>query len=255
MTGALAPGSARLGGRLLLVLGGALVLLGSLWPEAATLFSNLLGADPPVRPPDRSHWVVFRESLDMLTDPDPSLDDWYYDFYAAEVAGLAWLAASGVVLAASGLFARSRAVASGFALLHAASFLGLAVLGGIVSLGAPEDAGDPDGLARKILLASVLLAALLAAEVLVAARALRRGRRGRLLVVDAVNVVPIASLLALNAGLYAALAGHPNWPAGGYAVAALGSLLALAGLWFRRERVTPSAVAAPGERSVNAGPA
>ncbi len=92
------------------------MLVGAFLPEATDLVEDLLHPYDVHPAPDRSHWVVVHEDLDMLEDPDPDLDSWNYDFYRAEAAGLLYLAGVGVVLAASALFARSRTAAALLAL-------------------------------------------------------------------------------------------------------------------------------------------
>ena len=228
-------------GRLLLVLGGTLVLVGAFFPEATVLAGEFVDPDTPLARPDRSHWAVVREDLDMLEDPDPDLDAWNYDFYRAEAAGLLWLAGVGVVLAAAALFAQSRAAAAVLGTLHAGAWAALGYLALKVNAAVPG-VESTWGLRRRFLWAGVVLLALAVGEALALVRALRRGRRARLVAADVVSLLPASFLLLAGAGLYAYLRGNPQWPAGGYLCVSLGGLVAIAGMAARR-------VAAPCERA------
>jgi hypothetical protein len=227
----------RAAARLLLAGGGLLIVLGSFAPEAAVLGSNLLHPQSPLPPPDRSHWVVFGECLDMLSTPDLSLDWWYYVFYAVEAAGLAYLVVAGVAIAAASFFERSRGAALAFGLFHALASLGLAAAALAVFLGFSSAEGPSGKLPRMLLLASALFGGLLLGEILILRKALRHGAQGRLAPVDAANVLPAALLLITSAALFIVLRGQPNWPAGGYLASAAGSLLAITGMALRRAPV------------------
>lgn len=220
--------------RLLLAAGGALIVAGSFAPELRVAVANAFGADPPRRMPERSHWVVFRENVDMFSDPDLSLGAWYYIFWAVEAAGLAYLVVAGAALAASSAFRRCRVAASGFLAVHSISLLALSAGALVVVLGSPEG-GLSARTSRYLLLAAAALGALLAAELAWGALALRRGRVAGFGPVDASNLVPAAFLLVANGALFVALRAHPNWPAAGYLVGAIGALLAVCGMALRRE--------------------
>ena len=224
----------RAAGRLLLAGGGLLIVLGSFAPEVTVLGSNLLDPQSPLPAPDRSHWVVFGECLDMLSSPDLSLDWWYYVFYAVEAAGLAYLVAAGVALAISSFFDRSRGAAMAFGLFHAFASLGLAAAALAVFVGFSSAEAPAGKLPPLLLLASALFCGLLLGEIVIVRKALRKGAQRRLAPVDSANVLPASLLLISSAALYVVLRGQPNWPAGGYLASALGALLAIAGMALRR---------------------
>lgn len=223
-------------GRLLLAGGGLLIVLGSFTPEVVVMGSNLLHPQSPLPPPDRSHWVVFGECLDMLSSPDLSLDWWYYVFYAVEAAGLAYLVAAGLALAVSSLFERARRAALAFGLFHALASLGLAAAALAVFVGFSSAEAPAGKLPRLLLLASALFWGLLLGEIAIVRRVFlkEKKKQGRLAPVDAANLLPAALLLISSAALLIVLGGHPNWPAGGYLVSTAGSLLAVAGMALRR---------------------
>jgi len=225
-------------GRLLLAAGGLIIVAGSFLPEIIVAGSNLLHPESRLPSPERSHWGVFQESLDMLSDPDFSVDWWYYAFYALEAAGLAYLVASGSAMAVSSLFVRSRAAALAFSIFHAVSSLGLFAGSLVVFLGATGAEGRSGGLAVALLLGSVLFGGLFVAEMAVAWKVSRRRTIDGLTPVDAANALPAGLLLVSSSVLYVVLAGHPNWPAGGYLVSALGALLVTGGMVIRRATVS-----------------
>lgn len=236
-------------GSLLLVLGGTLVLVGAFYPEATVLAEELLDPDTPLPRPDRSHWAVIREDLDMLEDPDPDLDAWNYDFYRAEAAGLLWLAGVGVVIASAGLFARSRAAAAVLGAVHAGAWLALGYLAWKVHAAVPG-VESTWGLRRRFLWAGVVLLALAVGEALALVRAGRRRRRALLVAVDVVSLLPASFLSLAGAGLYAYLRDNPQWPAGGYLCVALGGLAAIAGMAARRVATPSEGAPCPPEGTV-----
>ena len=221
----------------LLVLGGTLIIAGSFLPEMAAAAGRILQIQ--VRIPDQSSWIVWRGSLDLLLDPDMSLQRRTYIFCAAEVAGLATPVIAGFLFAASAFLGRSKAAAAGCFLVHALLFWGLALAAlAIPDLGAQDISGKATRQALAFLGGAGLLGALLALEVVSLGWAARRARRcDGSFPVDAVNLTPAAFMLILNAILYAVLHGHPNWPAGGYAVASLGALLVLVAMALRQPRL------------------
>lgn len=222
-------------GRVLLALGGIAVAVGGFFPEVKVAVARVLDPSSPHPTPDRSHWVVIRENVDMLADPDPDLDPWNYDFYRAEAAGLAWFGVAGALLLVGAAFARSRVASAVLAVAHAAVWLALAYLAYVVWSGAPEGSGGSVGLKRWGLWGAIVLVLLGAGETILLVGTLRGSRRGRWLAVDRANVLPAAFLFLVGSGLFAFLHGNPQWPAAGYAVTAFGALLALVGILLRRD--------------------
>lgn len=226
-------------GRLLLALGGALLVAGALWPELKVAVRNLLDRAAELPPPDRSHWSVLHENLDMVAEPDRSSPGYFTVWYAVQAAGLAWFVLAGGVLGLAAFFARSRLVASVCALFHGGAFLGLAVGVSYVCFELPPP--EPGKSSLVTVGPALLLWLLGVGEALLAWRAMAHhglgsGRGGglrRLVAVDTTNVLPLAFLFIAHAGLYAKLHGHPNWPAGGYLVGAIGGALALLGMQRR----------------------
>ncbi|MCC7138737.1 MAG: hypothetical protein IT460_09975 [Planctomycetes bacterium] len=237
---------ASLLGRGLVLVGGLLVVLGALLPEAKSLAGRWTDPATPHPPPDRSHLVVIREDVDMLTDPDDSIDAWTYDVWRAEAAGLGWLCAVGGLLAAGSFGARRRVVAALHGALHSAAWAVLAWLAYVVWRGAPEGGGGPSTLRRFGLWGAGVLGALALAEAALLVRAVRARPRGRLLPGDLVAALPATFLLAVGVTLYASQRGNPTWPADGYPVVAAGALAVLAGAFVRRApRAGPAAPCPP----------
>lgn len=218
-------------GRILLAFGGLAIVAGSFVPEIEVLVGNALHPGRDRAMPERSHWVVFQECEDMLSDPDPTLPTYFYTYYRVEAGGLAYLAAAGAALALSAAFARSRAAAAVFAAFHALALLALGAGAYVVSNSMPEASGTP---VTPTLGAVVLLLALGLCEAVLGIRAVRAGGVRRLCPADAANALPAGFLLVVGAGLYVALRRHPNWPAGGYLVTATGAVAALLGMGLRR---------------------
>lgn len=219
--------------RTALLAGGLLVVAGSFLPELDALATRAFrpGAARPM--PDRSHWVVFWEAADMLAHPDPTLPRGYYVYYAAQAVSLAYLAFVGVAFAASAFWGRSRVAAGAMAAVHAFAFAALAAADALLfASGLPL--GRDSGASAWALALVPLLLGLLAAEIVLAAKAVfaRSPRRSR--PADAVNLLPAAFLLPVQAGLYLRLRESPNWPAGGYLAAAIGCLLCVAGILLLR---------------------
>jgi hypothetical protein len=241
-------------GRVLVALGGLVVTLGALFPEARVAAARLLDPGTPHPSPDRSHWVVIQEDVDMLSDPDESLDDWNYDFYRGEAAGLSYLVVVGVVLAASAAFAQSRVAATAFGVVHAAMWLLLAWLAFTVWRVVPQGSGGTQGLKRWGLWGAIAVALCAAGEALVVVRAVRRAASRRVLAVDAAALLPAAFLLLVGAALWAAFRTHPNWPGGGYGVMAVGALLVLLGIATRRAPRSSVGAACPPDVAVLRSP-
>jgi len=226
-------------GRLLVVLGGALLVAGALWPELQVAVRNLLDRAGELPPPDRSHWSVLHENLDMVVEPDRSSPDYFNVWYAVQSAGLAWFVFAGGVIALAAFFARSRLVASVCALFHGATLFGLAAGVSFVYFAMPPP--EPGKSSLVTLGPALLLWSLGVGEALLAWRAMVHDGLGggfegglrRLAAVDTANVLPLAFLFIAHACLYALLRGHPNWPAGGYLVGAIGGALALLGMQRR----------------------
>lgn len=233
----------RSAGRFLQLSGGIGVLLGNFLPELGVLARNLLCSGPPQPMPDRSHWFVLREALDMLLDPDFSLQAAYYVYYGAQVLALVYLAAIGVSLAVSALCERSRLLPIALYAFHAAFLFALAVSGFYLSIAGPGRAEDSKGLYRAILVLAIALLSALALETTLALRVFRGRAPGRLLRADALSVLPVALLFLLSAGLFLRLRGSANWPAGVYLAIAAGAFLALIGIVLRREPAPPAAPA------------
>lgn len=233
-------------GRVLVAVGGLLVVAGAMRPEVEVAVARVVAPSTPRATPDRSHWVVIRENLDMLEDPDDSLDAWNYDYWRAEAAGLAYLPAVGVLLALSAAFARSRVAAAALALLHAGAWLLLGGLAFTVWRVVPGAAG----IRRWGLPAAAVFAALALAEAVALRRVLRPARRGRLLPPDVASLLPAAVLLLLGAALYATLHDNPHWPGDGYAWIAVGALGVLGGQRLRRDPRAPTGSACPSGAAV-----
>lgn len=217
--------SRALQGRLLRLLGGLLLVAGFAWPELGVLVGRLFGGDAPL--PMRSHWFVLHENLDMVREPDDSLPGWYTVWYAVQVLGLAWFGAAGFAIAAAALL-RSRLGAVGLASFHGLAWLLLAL--GVAWVFAhlpPPREGQQPLIGVGAVVGVSALAVLQAAATW---RALRIGGWWRLGAVDFAQIVPLLVLFLANAGCWIGLRGHPNWPAGGYAVGAVGGWFALAGV-------------------------
>ncbi len=229
-------------GRVLLFAGGIVVALGSFFPEIETLARNLIRSGPAEPMPDRSHWFVFREALDMLLDPDLSLQAAYYVYYGAQALALAYLVGIGAGLAVSVAFERCRAAAIALYGFHAAFLFGLGASGLYLSIAGPGGGDQPQALYRAVLMLAIALFAALAFETALAVRVFWGRPPRRLLPVDAVNVLPAALICAVGAGLFLRLRGSANWPAGGYLAISIGALLALAGMALRCERASGDAL-------------
>lgn len=218
---------------------------GSFLPEITVLVANALHPDRAVEMPERSHWVVFRECEDMLSDPDATLPSHYYTWYRVEAGGIAYLFAAGLAFALSAGFARSRSAAAAFAGLHALVLLGLAAGSWVVWSSTPAAEGTTT--TRAVGVAALLFGALGLGQSILGARAVRRAGRGRLCAVDGANLLPALFLFVVGAGLYVSLRRHPNWPAGGYLLTASGAAIVLAGIALRRGPAAAGEPVRPGD--------
>lgn len=214
---------ARRAGPILLLAGGLLLSAGAFLPQIIP--TGL----------DRSHWSVIRDHWEMLLDPQPFFPREYVILYAGSVLlGLVYPIAAGLFIGAGGFFWRSRVAAAAAFLFHIVCFWLLAA--GTMGLAALRVSGDAEGDARHgtwLVGGGILLTVILFLEIAFAYRAARSGRLSRRPLVDAVNLLPAAFLLILNAALYILFRKHPNWPSAGYAVSAAGALLAVLGMTFR----------------------
>lgn len=214
----------------LLLVGGLLLVAGFAWPELMTTLRNWRDSTHAVGVPERSHWFVLHENLDMVAEPDESMPGYFTIWYGVQVVGLSWFGLAGIAVALSSI-TRSRRTAAGFALLHGGAWLLLAAGVGWVITQLPE--GEPGQTQLVTVGPFLLLAALAAGEGCIAWRAVRRSNFGRLGATDAAQLLPLVMLLLIHGGCWLALRGHPNWPADGYLVGTIGSATALIGL-FRR---------------------
>ncbi len=224
-------------GRWLLFLGGALLVAGFAWPELRVAVGNALDAARTSGAhahgaPQRSHWFVLQENLDMLSEPDETSPAYFTVWYGVQVAGLAWFGLAGAVLALSALFSRSRFVAALISCFHGGALLLLA--GGATYVFASLPPPSPGHSALVTLGPVVLLWVLFLGQTFLSFKAVSGGM-ARFVAVDVANALPLLFLLLANAGLWIALRGHPNWPASGYLVGAIGAALALLGV-LRRGR-------------------
>lgn len=213
-------------GRLLRLLGGLLLIAGFGWPELLVLARGLF-AEAAVALPERSHWFVLHENLAMVREPDDSLPGWFTLWYGVQALGLAWFGAAGSAIAAAALpWSRF-----GAALLGGVHALAWALLAGGVAFVWSELPPAREGQAAIVRGGhAVALAALALAQLALTWRSVRVGGWWRLNAVDRAQLLPLAVLFLANAGCYAGLRGHPNWPAGGYLVGAIGGALALYGM-------------------------
>jgi hypothetical protein len=196
--------------------------------------SGLFGSTPSG--PRNTPWVVLRGSIEDLLRSDAS-GSWKDSVYfVASAIGLAYPVVVGAALVAGALFRRSRALALACYLLHALAIWGLAAaafaLAGAI-LGEPS--GDPAqaraDASQALILCGVgaFLAVLGFVELAVSGWGACRAVVGAS-PVDAANLPPAALLLLVQAALFARLHAHPNWPAAGYLVGAVGALLAVLGM-------------------------
>jgi hypothetical protein len=228
------PAGSGLGRAILLSTGGILLAAGTFIPEIRQALWGLFGST--WEGPSNTPWVVLRVSIDDLLDFDGSLSWKSAVYFAAKVVAFAYPVAAGAALIAAALFRRSRAVAAACYFLHALAIWGLAtaflaIAGGILA----EPSGDLDQAradARQALLfcgAGALFGILGFLELAVAGWGARRAPSGAS-PVDAVNLPPAALLLLVQTALFVRLHAHPNWPAAGYLVGAVGALLGVCGI-------------------------
>ncbi len=213
-------------GRWLLFLGGGLLVAGFAWPELRVAVGNALDSAARQGAPQRSHWFVLQENLDMVSEPDETSPAYYTVWYGVQVAGLAWFGLAGAVLALSALFTRSRFVAAAMSCFHGGALLLLAGGATWVFVSLPPPSPGQTALVTSGPVA--LLWALFLGQAFLSLKAVSGGA-GRFVAVDVANALPLLFLLLANAGLWIALRGHPNWPASGYLVGAIGGALALLG--------------------------
>ena len=136
----------------------------------------------------------------------------------------------GGILLLGALLPRGKAAAAVLSVLHVALLLALAAVAGTLFA---YDFGD-EGADHRLLIAAgsgaAFFVGLAFAEYRVAVKSLRRaGSSG-----DAVHVLPLALFLLVGAALAVLLRGSDVWHCADYAMIALGSALALVGLWLRR---------------------
>jgi hypothetical protein len=205
--------------------GGLLLVAGFLWPELGVAARRLV-ADGDIPWPDRSHWFVLGENLAMVSEPDDSLPGWFTVWYGVQTLGLVWFCAAGLLIAAAALL-RARVAA---ALLGGAHAMAWSLLAAGVAwvFGELPPAGDgQEALVRGW--HALLLAALALGQAAHAWRSARLGGWWRFNAVDRAQLLPLVVLFLTHAGCFIGLRGHPNWPAGGYLVGAIGGALALVG--------------------------